>query len=71
MPSTADTTVSALYNWLGRHAADGIDFYPDAVREDEGSEYLSREQVLDRYNQHTKHCKICTVQRWSPALPCS
>jgi pheophorbide a oxygenase len=62
MPATADRGVQELYWHLGKYSPDGIDFYSDALEEEGEVAHKPREVVLDRYNQHTKHCATCQVR---------
>lgn len=65
LPSTADDGVRELYSFLAKYSPGGIDFYKDALPKGKGGSYHPREVVLDRYEQHTKHCKACSVRSHS------
>ncbi|BBN00577.1 hypothetical protein MPTK1_2g00380 [Marchantia polymorpha subsp. ruderalis] len=59
MPCAADRFVSAFRQWLNRHGgknvqwADGVDpSLPPLIK--------NKELLLDRYESHTKHCKVCS-----------
>jgi pheophorbide a oxygenase len=58
MPSSADLAVIAWRKWIDRHGSD----LPTLPRtpEDLGP-VLPREQIFDRYNQHTKDCPHCST----------
>ena len=52
LPTKADAYVMELQNWVNQFAADP---FPGAAL----PPVLPREQLLDRYHSHTKHCKSC------------
>jgi len=57
MPATADSSVVAWRRWLRDYGGD----VPTCTEADTAAmpPLMSREQVLDRYSQHTAHCKDC------------
>lgn len=55
MATDADTLVSAFRKWFETVGEHGAAFGGDQRIETT----LSREEIIDRYEQHTKHCKIC------------
>lgn len=62
MPAPSDKAVSDLWQHLNTYSPAGIDFYPDALRQGEETDMWPKERILDRYNQHTKHCTVCSVR---------
>jgi pheophorbide a oxygenase len=58
MPTSADLPVIAWRKWMDRHGMD-LPTLPKSV-EDLGP-MLTREQIFDRYNQHTKDCTHCST----------
>jgi len=60
MPGTSDTGVSTWYTWLKRF---GRELPGMAHSVTDLAPLMSRQQVLDRYEQHTKHCSKCQKVR--------
>lgn len=56
-PTTADLLVVAFRKWFENERGCG-EAYGGNKQLVTGSE-LTREEMLDRYEQHTKHCKVC------------
>lgn len=54
LPTSADKYVIAFHRWINTYA--GLAF-PNAILAAE----LSREELLDRYNSHTKSCASCST----------
>eukprot|EP00854_Cymbomonas_tetramitiformis_P016201 gene16201-19226_t len=56
-PSLADSMVIAMRKWYDEHGMDGQPLWhgPAGVPR----RPVAQEEVLDRYNQHTKHCAVC------------
>ncbi|EFN58973.1 hypothetical protein CHLNCDRAFT_137587 [Chlorella variabilis] len=64
MPAAADRGVMLLHRWLDEYAGGGPQYFPGPGAASSGmgaaaSKPLSRQEVLDRYEQHTKHCPSC------------
>ncbi len=59
MPTQMDRAVTAFRRWLSEHAGP-LQYDPRSSRAAVQQE-LSREQLLDRYNQHVKHCTVCST----------
>ena len=54
MPTKGDTMIIGFRNWLGKFANGGpwgtnVQYPPK----------MEREELLERYHSHTKHCKSC------------
>lgn len=60
MPGTSDTGVTTWFTWLKRF---GRELPVMARSVTDLPPLMSREQVLDRYEQHTKHCTKCQQVR--------
>jgi pheophorbide a oxygenase len=56
MPASADVAVTAWRKWLDKFG-DTLPVLPRSAEDLPPA--LPREQVFDRYNQHTKHCPDC------------
>jgi len=54
MPTTSDDSIKLYRKWI-RWALPTIPF----IKKNKSFQSLSREQALDRYEQHTKYCKSC------------
>jgi hypothetical protein len=54
MPTTSDDSIKLYRKWI-RWALPTIPF----INKNKSFQSLSREQALDRYEQHTKYCKSC------------
>ena len=52
LPTKADLYVSELRQWVNL-------FFADAFKSEKYPPILSKEQLLDRYHSHTKHCASC------------
>jgi hypothetical protein len=62
MPTSSDAFVSAFHNWLNRHA-NGGPFGPiNTEYLQKSGPQLTRDQLLDRYETHTLHCRSCRTQ---------
>ena len=59
MPTQMDRAVTAFRRWLSEHAGP-LQYDPRSSRAAVQQE-LSRQQLLDRYNQHVKHCTVCST----------
>ncbi|KXZ51442.1 hypothetical protein GPECTOR_12g405 [Gonium pectorale] len=59
MPSTADTYVVAFNRWLSKYGDGGPFGAADAGFVEAIGARLSRQQLLDRYSQHTEGCASC------------
>eukprot|EP00210_Caulerpa_lentillifera_P001759 g1689.t1 len=57
IPTDADTLVMSFRNWFEKVGHYGSAFGGDQPLGLENE--LSKEQLLDRFEQHTKHCKMC------------
>ena len=53
LPTKADTYVSELRNWVNKYNANP---FPGEILPPR----LSKEELLDRYHSHTKHCGSCS-----------
>ncbi|CAN0046095.1 unnamed protein product [Discosporangium mesarthrocarpum] len=62
MPARADLYVGSFRSWLERHAGEGP-FGPLHLRlggrESKGMGQEGGLELLDRYEQHTRHCSAC------------
>ena len=61
MPTSMDQGVATLRQWLTNKAGPipwGVEDPDDVWSKD-----YTRHEMLDRYNQHTKHCKNCSKVR--------
>ncbi|KAI4368740.1 hypothetical protein MLD38_017261 [Melastoma candidum] len=72
-PTQADRFVLAFRNWLRRHGQSQPEWFGSSGRQPLPSTYLSREQMLDRFEQHTLKCSSCksayrTFQIWQKLL---
>jgi pheophorbide a oxygenase len=76
-PTQADRFVLAFRNWLKKHGQGGPDWFPEAKAkvgmQPLPSTVLSKQQMLDRYEQHTLNCESCRkalqgFQRWQKFL---
>jgi len=56
--TNADVAIAAFRNWFEGEGDYGKAY--GGCKAPDMSEALSKEQILDRYEQHTKHCKFCT-----------
>lgn len=66
-PTSADLLVTAFRNWFENEGNYGIDYGGHKALH-EGMVEVPKEQLLDRYELHIKHCKVCsqalvTIQR--------
>lgn len=68
LPAPADFPIRSLWRWMRKYSPAGIDYYPDVRLPADSNNLLPREQVLDRYHQHVKGCKACSV--CAPPLAC-
>eukprot|EP00210_Caulerpa_lentillifera_P009413 g8974.t1 len=57
VPTSADLLVMAFRKWFETEGGHGAAYGGDKLHSN-GTE-LTRQEMLDRYEQHTKHCKIC------------
>lgn len=57
-PTTSDLAVRSIRNWLDNMA--GPVPWPSSAPADMHTREIPREELLDRYHQHTKHCKNCS-----------
>ena len=55
LPTTSDRYVLALHGWINHHG--GVPFPNETLPPKE----RSLEQLLDRYDSHTKYCRSCSV----------
>lgn len=58
-PTQADRFVLAFRNWLRRHGNSQPEWFGNANVQSLPSTYLSKRQMLDRYEQHTLKCSSC------------
>ncbi|KAJ0686879.1 putative pheophorbide a oxygenase [Helianthus annuus] len=58
-PTQADRFVLAFRNWLRRHGNSQPEWFGDANTQSLPSTYLSKREMLDRYEQHTLKCSSC------------
>ena len=58
MPTSMDLGVSVFWRWMSNMA--GPVPWPDRGIPAIWSQQQSQEELLDRYNHHTKHCKQCS-----------
>lgn len=58
MPATADVAVMAWRKWIDKFGSN-LPTLPQSAAD--LPPLLPREQVFDRYNQHTKHCPHCSA----------
>ena len=61
MPTSADALVVGFRGWIDKFTNSGP--YGDSIGKghyDVQREEYSKREVLDRYEQHTKHCKACS-----------
>jgi phenylpropionate dioxygenase-like ring-hydroxylating dioxygenase large terminal subunit len=54
LPTSSDKSIILYRKWIKKHF-EKIPFYNKLPIKND----LTREQILDRYNQHTKNCKVC------------
>lgn len=47
---------------MQKFSPEGVNYYPDVTLEADSGKILPREQLLDRYTQHVKGCKACSVR---------
>eukprot|EP00210_Caulerpa_lentillifera_P009416 g8977.t1 len=57
VPTSADLLIMAFRKWFETEGGHGAAYGGDKLHSN-GTE-LTRQQMLDRYEQHTKHCKLC------------
>eukprot|EP00850_Spirogloea_muscicola_P010411 SM000061S19238 [mRNA] locus=s61:362622:364656:+ [translate_table: standard] len=57
-PTSADRFVLAFRQWLMRHAGGGVQ-WPDGIDTQLPTQFLSKEDALNRWNDHTRHCLTC------------
>eukprot|EP00850_Spirogloea_muscicola_P007222 SM000036S13266 [mRNA] locus=s36:245418:247515:- [translate_table: standard] len=57
-PTSADRFVLAFRQWLMRHAGGGVQ-WPDGIDTQLPTQFLSKEETLNRWNDHTRHCLTC------------
>lgn len=73
-PTQADRLVLAFRGWLRKHGKGGPDWFPEArVGQPLPSTVLSKQQMLERYEQHTLKCSSCRkalagFKRWQKIL---
>eukprot|EP00210_Caulerpa_lentillifera_P001790 g1720.t1 len=70
-PTNADILIMAFRKWFENEGNHGAAFGGDQPIDQ--NQYITREQVLNRYESHTKHCKTCSsalkiVERLIPGL---
>ncbi|KAL8214333.1 hypothetical protein R6Q57_003782 [Mikania cordata] len=58
-PTQADRFVLAFRNWLRQHGNSQPEWFGHANTQSLPSTYLSKRQMLDRYEQHTLKCSSC------------
>ncbi|KAJ9558950.1 hypothetical protein OSB04_013564 [Centaurea solstitialis] len=58
-PTQADRFVLAFRNWLRRHGNSQPEWFGNANVQSLPSTYLSKREMLDRYEQHTLKCSSC------------
>ncbi|XP_008812326.2 pheophorbide a oxygenase, chloroplastic [Phoenix dactylifera] len=58
-PTQADRLVLAFRNWLRRYGNSQPDWFGYADQQSLPSTFLSKQQMLDRYEQHTLKCSSC------------
>ncbi|XP_073112272.1 pheophorbide a oxygenase, chloroplastic [Elaeis guineensis] len=58
-PTQADRLVLAFRNWLRRYGNSQPDWFGYADQQSLPSTFLSKRQMLDRYEQHTLKCSSC------------
>ncbi|CAM6126014.1 unnamed protein product [Calypogeia fissa] len=59
MPTTADRFVGAFRQWISRFGGNGV-MWADGVDPTLPPLIEKKEDLLDRYNSHTKQCAICS-----------
>jgi hypothetical protein len=70
-PTSSDYSIRAFHKWKNTYAQE----WNQRIMENANSTYsLSRKEVFDRYNDHTKHCTACsgtleTVKQLQIILP--
>eukprot|EP00210_Caulerpa_lentillifera_P001760 g1690.t1 len=57
IPTNADTLVLSFRKWFEANKTEAVDKGSESFTTQTA---LSKEQLLDRYEQHTKHCKTCS-----------
>eukprot|EP00210_Caulerpa_lentillifera_P001789 g1719.t1 len=57
-PTNADLLITAVRKWFENEGDHGAAY--GGNKPIDQNEQLSREQVLNRYESHTKHCKLCS-----------
>ena len=62
MPTVADVPIVAMRSWISKHS-DAQTLAPLPPRR------FTRQQLFDRWSQHTEHCVICqqgieSIRRW-------
>lgn len=74
MPTSADKLIIEFRNWFDKYCGGKLPWQEvGIVPPDILPMNLNRQQLLDRYHQHTEHCSSCrgalqTVQRWQIVL---
>lgn len=71
-PTSSDYSIKSFHKWKKKFPQ----IWSDLVNENNSTFELSREQIFDRYNDHTKNCKHCSdtlnnlknIQKLLPAL---
>lgn len=66
-PTTSDLAVRTIRNWLENMASPVP--WPSNAPADMHIRDIPREELLNRYHQHTKHCKNCSQVRSEPVSP--
>lgn len=73
MPTLADKLIIEFRNWFDKYSGGKLPWQEVGINPPDILPILpmnqNREQILDRYHQHTQHCSSCrgalkTVQRW-------
>jgi phenylpropionate dioxygenase-like ring-hydroxylating dioxygenase large terminal subunit len=59
MPTDADRLIIEFRKWFDRYCDGQLPWETVGISPQISSNHLSREQLLDRYHQHTQHCSSC------------
>lgn len=59
MPTSADRLVIEFHSWFDRFCNGQLPWHEVGIDPTLATEEVSREVLLDRYHQHTRHCSSC------------